>query len=72
MGKLTPEQLLKKHGICPECGDLYSHDITAPFAHCKCGTSEWYAYTPHMLTQHKLHLAEDKIAQLEHQLGQVD
>ncbi len=47
--------LLNKHGICTECGEIYSHDITEPFAHCGCGTSEWYNFTPYMELQNKLH-----------------
>lgn len=41
-------QLLNKHGICMTCGELYEHEYDAPFAHCGCGTSEWYHLTPHM------------------------
>jgi hypothetical protein len=41
-------QLLNEHGICMTCGELYEHEYDAPFAHCGCGTSEWYHLTPHM------------------------
>ena len=42
------KSLLDKHGVCTKCGDMYSHDIEQPFAHCSCGTSEWYQLTPYM------------------------
>ena len=48
------EALLLKHGICEDCGDMYSHDIDAPFASCACHTSEWYDYTPYMQLEEKL------------------
>lgn len=46
--------LLDKHGICLDCGQLWSHDIDGPFAHCGCGCSEWYDFTPHMRLEKKL------------------
>ena len=48
--------LLEKHGICTTCGDIFSHEIEEPFAHCGCGTSEWYKFTPYMDLEHKLYL----------------
>lgn len=35
---------------CQKCGQLIVHDIVEPFAHCGCGTTEWYAeqFTPAM------------------------
>lgn len=42
------KKLLDKHGICTKCGEIYSHEIKEPFAHCSCGTSEWYQLTPYM------------------------
>jgi hypothetical protein len=47
--------LVDKHGICTECGGMYSHHIHEPFASCGCGTSEWseVEMTPYMvLEQH--------------------
>lgn len=44
--KLT--ELLNKHGICVDCGEMYCHHIDEPFASCKCGTSEWSKFTPYM------------------------
>ncbi|CAL9979002.1 hypothetical protein VPHK449_0041 [Vibrio phage K449] len=52
--KLT--ELLTKHGICADCGEMYSHDLDAPFAHCGCHTSEWHDFTPYMALQHDLAL----------------
>lgn len=49
--KLT--ELLNKHGICADCGEIYSHDLDAPFAHCECHTSEWYDFTPYMKLQER-------------------
>lgn len=54
--KLT--DLLTKHGICADCGEMYSHDIEEPFAHCGCHTSEWYDFTPYMTLQMKLKTLE--------------
>jgi len=43
------EYLIKKHGICMDCGELFEHHYDEPFASCKCVTSEWGSnYTPHM------------------------
>lgn len=49
-------ELLEKHGICINCGEIFSHDIEEPFAHCGCCTSEWYNFTPYMNLEHKLYL----------------
>lgn len=40
--------LASKHGICLDCGELYEHHYTEPFASCKCHCSEWHEMTPHM------------------------
>ena len=32
---------LGKAGICPHCLEEYEHEVDAPFANCRCGTSEW-------------------------------
>lgn len=57
MGTQSKEQqylaLLRKHGICTECGELYEHEYDSPFASCNCGTSEWHEYTPHMIAMRK-------------------
>ncbi|QZI93150.1 hypothetical protein SIPHO049v1_p0025 [Vibrio phage PS14A.1] len=52
--KLT--ELLTKHGICADCGEIYSHDLDGPFASCGCHTSEWHDFTPYMALQHDLAL----------------
>ena len=49
------EKLLDKHGICEDCGEMYSHDIDSPFASCKCKTSEWHKFTPYMVLESKLY-----------------
>lgn len=56
--KLT--ELLTKHGICADCGEMYSHDLDAPFASCQCKQSEWYKFTPYMTLQMKLKTSEDE------------
>ena len=33
------------------CGELIEHHLDEPFASCRCGTSEWYEFTPHMQFQ---------------------
>ena len=43
--------LIEKHGICIDCGEMFSHDIDAPFAYCKCSgvATEWtIPFTPYM------------------------
>jgi len=42
---------------CPKCGQLIVHDIVEPFAHCGCGTSEWYehCFTPAMKMQKRMY-----------------
>lgn len=62
----SADELLRKHGICGECGELFEHHIYEPFASCKCGTSEWYELTPHMELQKQLNDAkrEAKLSQL--------
>lgn len=42
------EAMAHKHGICLDCGELYEHHYTEPFASCKCHCSEWHEMTPHM------------------------
>lgn len=42
------EALLQKHGVCVDCGELFSHEISAPFASCACKCSEWHELTEHM------------------------
>ena len=53
-------RLLHKHGICEKCGEMYEHEIDAPFASCGCCTSEWSSvesFTPYMKLQAKLYAA---------------
>lgn len=52
--------LLDKHGVCTKCGEIYSHEIEEPFAHCGCGTSEWHNFTPYMELENKLHSSMQK------------
>lgn len=44
---------------CKTCGQLIVHDIVEPFAHCGCGTSEWYEnqFTPAMQMQKRMYEA---------------
>jgi len=43
-----------KHGICIDCGEMFSHDIDSPFASCKCKTSEWYKLAHYMKLEERL------------------
>lgn len=49
--------LLNKHGVCTDCGEMYSHEMEGPFAGCGCCTSEWYTYTPFMKLEEKIYRA---------------
>ena len=42
--------LLDKHGICSDCGEMFSHWVEEPFASCNCKQSEWGGggLTPYM------------------------
>lgn len=42
------QNMINKHGICTDCGELYEHHYSEPLASCKCHCSEWYDLTPHM------------------------
>lgn len=54
------EELLAKHGICLDCGELFSHDIIEPFAHCGCHTTEWTVeFTPYMKLEEKIMLGKN-------------
>ena len=35
------KMLVDKAGICPKCGEEFSHCFDEPFADCRCGTCEW-------------------------------
>ena len=55
-------ELLTKHGICEECGSLYTRDgPDEPFASCGCHTSEWYDDTPHMTFQRTAFIVRSKL-----------
>lgn len=56
-------ELCYKHGICMDCGNIYEHDLTEPFANCGCGTSEWSstAYTPYMELQKAYYLKQKEL-----------
>lgn len=58
------KDLLIKHGVCLECGEMFSHDINEPFAHCGCCTSEWHDFTPYQKLQYDLHKYENESAAL--------
>lgn len=75
MGKLTEKvskliaklesvkKLLEKHGICEDCGEMFSHDIDAPFASCNCKGGECYDFTPYMKLEEKIyHLKTDLLS----------
>ena len=57
--------LLNKVGVCDDCGKHYSHEITEPFAHCGCGTSEWHTLTPYMQLERINHYLIKHIKNLE-------
>jgi hypothetical protein len=55
-------ELLTKHGICEDCGNLYTRDNPdEPFASCGCHTSEWYDDTPHMTFQRTAFIVRSKL-----------
>lgn len=66
------EALLLKHGVCTKCGEMYSHELSAPFADCNCGTSEWYKFTPYMKLEQKIEDMRLKIADLEWRRSQLE
>lgn len=51
--------LIVKHGICKDCGSLYEHEYDGPFANCDCHCSEWYEFTPHMVSQKRKRIGHD-------------
>lgn len=47
--------LLTKHGICVDCGDMFEHHEDEPLASCSCQTAEWaHGFTPYMSLQNAL------------------
>jgi len=43
------KEAFDRHGICVECGEMYSHWLHEPFASCGCKQTEWSIdYTPYM------------------------
>ena len=56
------QDLLAKHGICEDCGELYNHHIDEPFASCGCKQAEWYELTPHMKQVLELKAERDALA----------
>lgn len=56
------QDLLAKHGICDDCGELYNHRFDEPFASCGCKQSEWYELTPHMKQVLELKAERDALA----------
>lgn len=50
--------LIHKHGICPDCGEMYSHSLYEPFASCNCHTAEWHDFTPYMKLEKAIQLWE--------------
>lgn len=62
-------ELLNKHGICVDCGEMYSPDIDEPLAHCKCHSTEWYTLTPYMTLQKKLWESHQHEAKLKEQIA---
>jgi hypothetical protein len=52
--------LLDKHGVCTECGDMFEHHEDEPLASCSCQTAEWAnGFTPYMSLQKALRVARD-------------
>jgi len=46
--------LLVKHGICEDCGEIFSHAIDEPFANCGCKQVEWHGLTPYMKLEKRI------------------
>jgi hypothetical protein len=72
--------LLAKHGVCTECGDMYEHHEDEPFASCSCHTAEWGngVSTPYMSLQRALREARDaeqsqaeKVDELKEQISEM-
>jgi len=36
------EYVIRKSAYCPDCKTIYQVEYDEPFAHCECGTTEWY------------------------------
>jgi hypothetical protein len=51
--------IIDKHGICADCGSMFSHWLNEPMASCGCKQSEWggAAMTPYMLMEQRLETA---------------
>ena len=63
--------LLNKHGVCITCGEMYSHDIEAPFASCNCKTAEWHKLTPYMKLEKAINMRDASIMVLQTKLEEV-
>jgi len=58
------KRLLQKHGICEDCGEMWSHEILSPFASCGCKGAEWTSYaefTPYMKLEFRIQELGDAI-----------
>jgi len=60
--------LLVKHGVCEDCGEMYSHELIAPFAACACKTSEWSGLTSYMKQQRQISIIRGIAKELEESL----
>lgn len=52
------EKMLRKHGVCTVCGEMFEHDVTEPFANCVCFAhrTEWPGdLTPYQELQKEIH-----------------
>lgn len=49
-------EILRKNGICEDCGAHWSHHITEPLASCECKTGEDVSFSsPYMRLQKRLY-----------------
>lgn len=55
------KDFLTKHGVCLECGEIFSHHLDEPFASCGCCTAEWHDFTPYQKLQYELEKAKNDV-----------
>ena len=65
--------IISKAGFCSVCGEEFVHDMTEPFASCKCGSTEWTSQPPElsMLRYELMKLRGQPGLQLRHDAQRV-
>lgn len=67
--KLTADKLLKKHGICKDCGEMYSRKIDEPIVSCGCGQEESCIITPYQELELEIYQLQCLVVRLH--LGEI-